>query len=153
MKRRKDAQTYSLTPLKEFSTRMGAPIDVSEYKGKLLWAQITPQLSLMGELARFVYHVLPLSIAVELQNHDVKNFVAPRALLAEGFLISPCFDDSAQLSKVLGNDPQAWQELCVSKVTLADRNPKSWGAFRPELKVKLFELSVGKSSKANVESE
>ncbi|MFN8554554.1 MAG: hypothetical protein U0103_24050 [Candidatus Obscuribacterales bacterium] len=142
LKRRKTERTVSLKPLKEFSARIGESIDLSSYKDKLLWAQITPQLSFTGEIARFIYHVLPLSIVVEVQNGPVKRFVAPRALLTEGFLLSPCFDTSAQLAKILVGKSRDWQDFSVNKVSLEDRNPQFWSAFRPDVKVKLFELTV-----------
>ncbi|CAN5369247.1 membrane protein [soil metagenome] len=140
LKRRTVPLNYHLELLKEFTAQLGEPVDLSVYKGKFLWAQITPELSLGGELARFCYHVLPLSISVEAGNFGIKKFVAPRALLSEGFLLSPFFDDSTQLFKVLQLKTSSWQDLSVSKIVLEDRNPKEWGAFRTPYKVKLFEL-------------
>lgn len=148
LKRRKMERTVSLKPLKHFSARIGESIDLSAYTDKLLWAKITPELSGTGEAARFIYHVLPLSIVVEKENQPAKKFVAPRALLSEGFLLSPCFDTSSQLAQILSFSRE-WRDLSVRRVTFEDRNPQFWRAFRPELKVELFELTVGESGDRN----
>jgi hypothetical protein len=142
MQRRTRPLITSLKLLREFSAAIGETIDLSAYKEKFVWAQISPELSASGELARFVYHVLPLSITVEVLS-GAKKFVAPRTLLSEGFLLSPFFDNSEKLSRVLKfNDPAVWKDLGVLKVTFADRNPAWWKAFRPTLHVKLFELTI-----------
>lgn len=104
-------------PISTETFRLGQTIRLPQQQG-LLMARLDIQPSWLGNLANLAYRTAQLTITLELENGQVRQYRLIRGMAQAGFMLSPLVEDTSDFALLFDGDYQQIRQFTISTSAL-----------------------------------
>jgi hypothetical protein len=143
VRRRPSPLHYGLTPLSaakgRFDERLAIP------PGKIIWAEIELEVSLLGRLRAAAYKPPPISIEILTATEASKQYRFIPAMATSGFLLSPLVEGTPDLAELFSlRSAEGRQAMAVARAFTLHCSRSCTASYQREFAVRFFELGFSR---------